>query len=108
MSRQGDHQAAADYRVWTLCLQCTKNKAMRRVLRSIYQSYYAEADRIQASPDGRRARIRRKTTVETAFGNPKAWHRLNKAKYRALGKVACQALLGATAYHLEKLLKHQR
>ena len=107
--RQWDYQAdAADCRVCTLRPQCTKNKAGRRVLRSIYQPYIAEADRIQATPDGRRARIRRKTTVETAFGNTKAWHRLNKARYRGLGKMACQALLSATAYNLKKLLKHQR
>jgi len=99
--RQWHYQAnAADCRVCTLRPQCTKDKAGRRVFRSLYQPYYAEADRIQATPDGRRARIRRKTTVETAFGNTKAWHRLNKARYRGLGRVSCQALLSATAYCL--------
>ena len=46
--------------------------------------------------------------METAFGNTKAWHRLNKARYRGLGQVARQALLSATAYNLKKLFKHQR
>ena len=46
--------------------------------------------------------------METAFGNTKAWHRLNKARYRGLGKVACQALLSAAAYNLKKLLKHKK
>ena len=40
--RQWDYQAdAADCRVCTLRPQCTKNRAGRRVLRIIYQPYYA-------------------------------------------------------------------
>ena len=49
--RQWDYQAdAADCRVCTLRAQWTKSKSGRRVLRSIYQPFYTEADRIQARP----------------------------------------------------------
>ena len=50
--RQWHYQAiAADCRICKLRPQCTSNKAGRRVFRSIYQPYYAEADRLVAGMD---------------------------------------------------------
>ncbi|MBI2166243.1 MAG: transposase [Chloroflexi bacterium] len=88
--------------------QCTNSRAGRRAFQSVYQPYYAEADRLQAGPGSRLTRIRRKTTVETVFADTKTRHGLSRARYRGLRKFSAQAFLSATAYNLKKYLKHER
>ncbi|MCL4415289.1 MAG: IS1182 family transposase [Actinobacteria bacterium] len=68
-------------------------------------NYYSKAREWYYSNNGRLLQKLRRVVIEGVIGNAKAYHGLQRAKFRGKEKVQMQFLLTATALNLKKMVK---
>jgi len=65
---------------------------------------YVYPETEQNRPKGMKIALRIRKGIEPTFGNAKVWHRMNRARYRALKGVTIQVLLTLMVVNLKKMV----